>query len=83
VTPVFTGQPAFGYRVTGYSVSPNEIATSGESSDVSSMTTVDTEPISLEGLTSDRTFRVRLRLAEGLTSTVGDEVTVTVRVRRG
>ena len=83
VTPVFTGQPAVGYRVTGYSVSPNEIATSGESSDVSRMTTVDTEPISLEGLTSDRTFRVRLRLAEGLTSTVGDEVTVTVRVRRG
>ncbi|MEX2243477.1 MAG: CdaR family protein [Fimbriimonadaceae bacterium] len=83
VTPVFTGQPAFGYRVTGYSVSPNEITTSGESSDVSRMTTVDTEPISLEGLTSDRTFRVRLRLAEGLTSTVGDQVTVTVRVRRG
>lgn len=83
VTPVFTGQPAVGYRVTGYSVSPNEIATSGESSDVSRMTTVDTEPISLEGLTSDRTFRVRVRLAEGLTSTVGDEVTVTVRVRRG
>jgi YbbR domain-containing protein len=83
VTPVFTGQPAVGYRVTGYSVSPNEIATSGESSDVSRMTTVDTEPISLEGLTSDRTFRVRLRLAEGLTSTVGDQVTVTVRVRRG
>jgi len=83
VTPVFKGQPAVGYRVTGYSVSPNEIATSGESSDVSRMTTVDTEPISLEGLTSDRTFRVRLRLAEGLTSTVGDEVTVTVRVRRG
>lgn len=83
VTPVFTGQPAFGYRVTGYSVSPNEIATSGESRDVSRMTTVDTEPISLEGLTSDRTFRVRLRLAEGLTSTVGDQVSVTVRVRRG
>jgi YbbR domain-containing protein len=83
VTPVFTGQPAFGYRVTGYSVTPNEIATSGESSDVSRMTTVDTEPISLEGLTSDRTFQVRLRLPEGLTSTVGDIVAVTVRVRRG
>jgi YbbR domain-containing protein len=83
VTPVFIGQPPFGHRVTGYSVSPNEIATTGESSDVSRLTTVDTEPISLDGLTSDRVFRVRLRLPEGLASTVGDEVTVTVRVRRG
>jgi YbbR domain-containing protein len=82
VTPVFRGQPAVGYRVTGYTVTPNQVETSGESADVSRVTTVDTDPISLDGLRATRTFRVRLLLPSGVEAMEGDEVTVTVRVSR-
>ena len=82
VTPVFSGQPGFGYQVTGYSVDPNQIETTGETSDVARLTTVETETIDFGGLTSDRTFKVVLRLPAGLASASGDQVSVTVHVRR-
>lgn len=82
VTPVFSGQPAVGYRVTGYTVSPNQVEASGESADVSRITTLNTEAISLSGLRATRTFRVRLVVPEGLGTVQGEEVTVTVQVER-
>jgi YbbR domain-containing protein len=83
VTPVFTGQPAVGYRITGYDVVPNQVTTTGESGDVSRVTTVSTETIDLSGLRADRRFTVRLVLPEGLEPSSGDQVTVIVRVSRG
>jgi YbbR domain-containing protein len=83
VTPVFTGQPAVGYRVSGYDVIPNQIATVGESAEVSRVTTVNTKPIDLSGLRANRRFTVKLVLPPGLNVTDSDEVTVSVRVVRG
>ena len=82
VTPVFAGQPAVGYRVTGYEVSPNQIATVGESEEVSRVTTVNTRPIDLSGLRTDRTFRIQLVLPPGIETVEGDEVVVSVRVSK-
>ncbi len=82
VTPVFSGQPAVGYRVSGYDVIPNQISTRGESAEVSRVTTVNTKPIDLSGLRANRRFTIKLVLPPGLEATDGDEVTVSVRVVR-
>ena len=82
VTPVFTGQPAVGYKVSAYEVTPNQIATVGESEEVSRVTTVNTRPIDLAGLRTDRTFRIQLVLPPGIEAVNGDHVVVTVRVSK-
>lgn len=83
VTPVFTGQPAIGFRVTSYDVIPNQVSTVGDSGDVSRVTTVDTEAIDLTGLRTSRRFTVKLVLPPGVEATDGEEVTVYVRVSQG
>ncbi len=82
VTPIFEGQPAVGSRVTGYSVTPNQVEVSGDSAEVSGVTTIDTEPIDLGAISTSRTFRVRLRVPNGLSLSGQNEVTVIVRVAR-
>jgi YbbR domain-containing protein len=82
VAAVFSGQPAVGYRVTGYTIEPNQVEVEGESADVSRVTTANTQRIDLTGLRGNRTFRVTLVLPSGLRATQGDEVTVIVRVAR-
>ncbi|MCH7944473.1 MAG: hypothetical protein IIC73_00435 [Armatimonadetes bacterium] len=82
VTPVFKNQPAFGYRVADYTVTPNLVEVTGNSGTVASVTTVDTDPIDLTGLSADRTFQARLVLPDGMAAAGVTEVTVRVRVRR-
>ncbi len=82
VTVVFRNQPAFGYRVVGYTVTPNQVEATGSSIDLSRVTTVSTEPIDLAGLSGDRTFIVPLRRPLGMAVTFITEVRVRVRVQR-
>ena len=82
VTPVFRGHPPFGYKVIDYTVTPSQVDTTGESSNVSRLTTVDTEPIELGEVRSTTTFTVKLLLPDGLSAANGDEVQVTVSIAR-
>lgn len=82
VTPVFKNQPPFGYRVIGYTVTPNQVQATGSSIDLSRVTTVDTEPIDLAGLRGDRTLMVPLRRPVGMAATDVTEVEVKIRVLR-
>ena len=80
ITPTWIGQPAFGYEVTSYEIRPTQARLRGESQDLSSITTLATEPISLQGAKSDINATVRLRVPDGLTPDVR-EVRVTVTIR--
>lgn len=79
ITPSWSGQPAFGFQVTQYEIRPMQVRVKGESRELSSITTVETEPIPIEGAKQDITLRVRLRLPSGLTSDT-KEVRVVVRI---
>lgn len=82
VTPIFEGQPPFGYRIESYTVEPNQIDATGESQLVSKVTTVNTDPIDLRTLKSSRTISVRIRLPRGVNS-IGDEsVNVSIVIRK-
>jgi len=82
ITPTWEGQPAFGYEVTSYEIRPMQARVKGESGELSAITTIATEPISLAGAKSDISVRVPLRVPAGITPDVR-EVRVLVRISLG
>lgn len=75
------GQPASGYRLGAPKVEPSSVVLRGDSDVVNEVPGfVETQPLSVEGATSDVRSRVSLILPLGVTSSEGDMVEVTVSV---
>lgn len=66
VVPDFTGQPAFGFRVKEFSVSPNQVMVRGSSETLSRVSTVATKRLSLEGLTQTKIFDAEIDAPRGV-----------------
>jgi len=62
----FQGEPAAGYEVVEYIISPREVALLGTSRAVAAVSQVSTAPISIDGLVGNRTFEVALIPPEGI-----------------
>ncbi len=74
------GTPAAGSRVGAVTVEPATVTVSGEAPAVERLTSIVTDPVSVEGQVADRTRTVALRLPPEI-SLIGDpQATVTVRV---
>lgn len=83
VTPVWIGQPEFGYRVTGYSVKPSQVVIQGESDVISRLATIDTEPVDLSRVKRDVARTVKVKRTPGVSSLPAEvEVTVQISVAR-
>lgn len=78
VSPDIVGQISFPYRVTRIDVSPQTIAVTGRPEQLSNVTTLRTQPISIAEHTSPFTRRVRVITPKGLT--IGDNRFVRVTV---
>jgi YbbR domain-containing protein len=70
------GQPADGYRLGPLKVVPNMVVLRGNADLLNTLGFVETEPVSVEGATSDLRARPRLLLPEGMTAIEGDFVDV-------
>lgn len=81
ITPNWSGAPAFGYRVVGYELRPNQVILTGEADALAAVRVVETEPINLAGLRRETTLPVRLRLPRGLRLRSTEPVLVTVRIQ--
>lgn len=80
VTPTWVGQPAFGYKVTSYEIRPSQILVRGESAIMSRIGTVDTEPVTLNGLSESTTVSTRIKLPLGVKSTTPLDVKVIIKI---
>lgn len=80
ISPRIAGAPAAGYNVTSVSVNPPNVTVSGVKSLISSITTIPTKSIDLDGATSDVIKGVSLDLPPGAEVTGGPAVTVTVSI---
>lgn len=78
VSPIFEGTPAAGFAPSGYRLDPEQITLRGDASLLAQTSKVFTEPISVRGVRSDLSVRVRLRIPPGTRLVEGRE---TVRVR--
>lgn len=80
VQPMFRGQPAIGYRVTGVEVRPSQVALTGSSQDLARVTVVETSEVSIEGLRATTTLTANLALPPGLRASGGSQVRVVVKI---
>jgi len=80
VVPQLTGTPAAGHRITSVTVEPLVVTVSGEEAIVERLESAPTEPIDVEGRTTDLEAVVGLALPDGIGVTGSDRVRVVLTV---
>jgi YbbR domain-containing protein len=80
VVPNLSGAPATGYRITSVRVEPLIVTVSGEEAVVSHLDNAPTEPIDINGRTSDLEAEVSLDLPDGVSVTGSDSVRVMLSI---
>ena len=80
VDPVVTGTPAPGFEIASVTVSPPVVSVEGDANALSTLTRVDSLPVSITGASADVTRTVGLDLPAGVDSGT-DSVTVRVTLR--
>ena len=81
VSPVVTGTPAAGYEIDEISVQPSTVLVEGDADPLAALARVDTDPISVSGLSETQTFETGLALPEGIEAVDPVPVRVTVSFR--
>jgi YbbR domain-containing protein len=81
VSPVVTGTPAAGFEIDAITVNPSTVFVEGDADPLASLARVDTEPVSVSGLSETRTFETELALPEGIVPVDAGPVRVTVSFR--
>lgn len=79
VTPIWSGQPAIGYRLVDAQITPNQVAVSGRSEFLARLVSIETEPLSLDGLKEDSILQTTLKVPPGVK--LEQHVVVQVRVK--
>jgi YbbR domain-containing protein len=81
VNPVVTGDPAAGFEVGSVTVDPPVMLVEGDADQLAELVRVDTEPIPMTGVSSDRTVNIGLDLPTGVLAVGDNEVRVTITLR--
>lgn len=81
VNPIYTGTPAAGFEVAAVTVEPAIVGVEGDADQLAALTRLDTQPISISGISSDLDRTVALSLPAGILALGVDEVRVTVTLR--
>jgi YbbR domain-containing protein len=78
----FKGRPAPGYETAAYLVEPDSVTLVGPSFALASVSSVNTQPIDVTGLTEPKEFKATLSLPAGVTAARPNQVTVRVIIRK-
>jgi YbbR domain-containing protein len=81
ISPLITGDPAAGFELVGATVEPKFVTVEGDADQLELLVSIDTEPVSVTGLSSDRTYETTLVLPTGVEALDVDAVDVAVDVR--
>ena len=81
VNVILTGTPAAGFEIASITFQPLAVAVAGDADQLAQLVQVDTEPVSLTGVSSDLTTSVRLALPTGIVPVAKDVVVVTIKLR--
>lgn len=80
VSPVWKGQPAFGFAVVSYSIRPNQVSVGGPPSTLALVQKVSTRPIDITELKSSTTLSVPIEVPAGVRAVKPTTVRVTVQI---
>ena len=81
VTPVITGTPAAGFEIASVTVEPSVVTVEGDADQLVALESIDTAPISVSGLSSERTSEVELAMPTGVVPLGRSTVAVTIVLR--
>jgi YbbR domain-containing protein len=81
VNPIITGRPAAGFEIESVTVTPLVVLVAGDADQLAELSQVDTDPISMTGVSADETVRVGLALPTGVVAVKDEPVTVTIQIR--
>ncbi len=80
VVPILSGVPAAGYRISAVTVEPLVVTLSGEASILGGLDSAPTQPINVQGRTTDLEANVGLDLPAGLSVNGSDQVKVVLTI---
>ena len=81
VNAIITGVPAAGFEIDSVTVVPQVVLVAGDADQLVDLTRVDTEPISMTGVSEDETVEAKLALPTGVVAVDEAPVTVTIKIR--
>lgn len=81
VVPVVTGQPAPGFEVASVVVDPNVVTVAGDAEELGGLTSIETDPISVNGASENLTTEAALAMPDGVVPVDAGAVTVTITLR--
>ena len=73
--------PAAGFEIDSVTVDPQVVLVAGDADQLVDLTRVDTEPISMTGVSEDETVEAKLALPTGVVAVDDAPVTVTIKIR--
>jgi YbbR domain-containing protein len=81
VNPIITGTPAAGFEIESVTVDPPVVLVAGDADTLAQLSSVDTAPIPMTGVSEDEKVTTSLALPSGVVE-VGDEtISVTITIR--
>jgi YbbR domain-containing protein len=81
VSPVITGTPAAGFEIESVTVDPSVVTVEGDADQLVELERIDTAPVTVSGLSSERSVEVALVMPTGVVPLDVSAVQVTVTVR--
>lgn len=81
ISPAITGSPAAGFDLASATVEPRIANVEGDGDQLAALLTLETEPISINGLSSDTVLTAKLALPTGVVALDVQQVTVTIKLR--
>lgn len=82
VRPVVTGTPAAGFEIASITVVPSVVTVEGDGDQLAALDGIDTEPVSVSGLSSDQTTNAKLDPPTGVVPLDGAGVDITITLRQ-
>ncbi len=81
VNPIITGTPAAGFEIESVTVDPPVVLVAGDADQLSQLTSVDTAPIPMTGVSDDETVTTQLALPSGVVQVGNETIGVTITIR--
>jgi YbbR domain-containing protein len=81
ISPLIAGDPAPGFEIVSTTVEPRVVTVEGDIDELDPLVRIDTEPVSIGGLSSNETFETSLALPTGVVALDVETVRVTITLQ--
>ena len=81
ISPLTTGDPAPGFEIIAVTVEPRIVTVEGDIDELDPLVRIDTEPVSIGGLSSNETLETTLALPTGIVALDVETVRVTITLQ--